>query len=249
MVTIAPSGCSPGRLAFCVRLSERLEPVAQRLLGRELDRRVERGVHVQPTLEHEVGAVLGLQRLLDVLQEVLAGGAAPLRRNQAEIGARQPLGVGVLERAVVHHPAQHDLAPTLGRLTVLERRVRGRRARKPGEQRGLADVELRDRLAEVRPGGGLDAVRPVPEVHLVEVHLEDAVLGVAALQLERQDRFLHLALEALVRREEQHLGQLLGDGAAALDAPSAPVVLHEGARDADRDRCPSGSRTGGPRWR
>ena len=61
----------------------------------------------------------------------------------------------------------------------------------------------------------------MPEVDLVQVHLEDAVLRVAALELQGQHGLLQLALEALVRREEEHLGELLGDGAAALDDAAA----------------------------
>jgi len=74
----------------------------------------------------------------------------------------------------------------------------------------------------------------VTEIHLVQIHLENAVLGVAALELQRQHRLLQLALEALVRREEEDLGELLGDRAATLDDPSAPIVLDDGTRHADR---------------
>ena len=73
----------------------------------------------------------------------------------------------------------------------------------------------------------------MPEVDLVQVHLENSILRIAALELDREERFLQLALEALVRGEEQNLGELLGDGAAALDDPSPAVVLYDGPRDAD----------------
>jgi len=72
----------------------------------------------------------------------------------------------------------------------------------------------------------------VAEVDLVQVDLEDAVLGVATLELHGQHRLLELALEAAIRREEQDLGELLGDGAAALDDPPAAEVLVDGAGDA-----------------
>jgi hypothetical protein len=71
------------------------------------------------------------------------------------------------------------------------------------------------------------------EVHLVQVHLEDAVLGVAALELQRQHGLLELALQALVGGQEQDLRQLLGDGAATFDDATAPVILHDGPGDAD----------------
>ena len=116
---------------------------------------------------------------------------------------------------------------------MIERRVGGRRPGQAAQQRRLPDVQLGHRLAEVRAGGGLDAVGAVPEVDLVQVHLEDPVLRVPPLQLEREHGFLHLALEALVRREEEDLGQLLGDGAAALDDAAPAVVLGDRPRDAD----------------
>src|SRR5262249_26594257 len=94
-------------------------------------------------------------------------------------------------------------------------------------------AQLRDGLSEVRAGGGLDAVGAMPEVDLVQVHLENSILRIAALELDREERFLQLSLEALIRGEEQNLGELLGDGAAALDDPSPAVVLYDGPRDAD----------------
>ena len=78
------------------------------------------------------------------------------------------------------------------------------------------------------------------EVHLVHVHLEDAVLRVAALQLQRQHRLLQLPLQTLVRREKEDLRELLRDGAAPLDEASAPVVLDHRARHADRIDAPVG---------
>jgi hypothetical protein len=78
----------------------------------------------------------------------------------------------------------------------------------------------------------------MPEVDLVEVHLENAVLGVAPLELEGEHRLLQLSLQALVGRQEQQLGELLGDRAAALDHPAAAVVLDRRARDADRVDAP-----------
>ena len=196
---------------------KRFETVAERLLRGELHGRIERRVDVESALEDQVGAVLRLERLLDVVDEVLAGRPPPLRRDQAEVGLRQALGLLVLENPEVHHPAEDHLAPALRRFAAVERRVVRGGPRQAGDQRRLLHAQLRDGLAEVRPRRRLDAVRAVTEVHLIQVHLEDAVLGVAALELEGQHRLLQLPLEALVRREKQDLGELLGDGAAALD--------------------------------
>ncbi len=105
---------------------------------------------------------------------------------------------------------------------------------RPASRRGLGEAELGHRLAEERAGGRLDPEGSVAEVDLVEVHLDDAVLRVAPLQLQREHRLLELALEALVGGEEEHLGELLGDGAAPFHDAPAPEVLVDRPRDAHR---------------
>src|SRR5438132_6649494 len=107
---------------------------------------------------------------------------------------------------------------------MVERRVARRRARKTREERRFARVDLGDRLSEVGASGGLDAVRAVAEVDLVQVHLEDSVLRVLPFELERQRGFLQLSVEALVGREEEQLGELLRDRAPALHDATAAVV-------------------------
>ena len=57
--------------------------------------------------------------------------------------------------------------------------------------------------------------------------------GIAPLDLEGEDGLLELALEALVRGEEEDLGELLGDRASALHDAAPAVVLDDGAADAD----------------
>jgi hypothetical protein len=55
----------------------------------------------------------------------------------------------------------------------------------------------------------------VAEIHSVDVELEDLVLGVVVLEPDGEQTFLHLALEILLGREEEVLGDLLGDGRSA----------------------------------
>ena len=87
---------------------------------------------------------------------------------------------------------------------------------------------------EVAAGGGLDPVRLASVEDGVEVHLEDLVLAVLAVQLDRQDRFLQLALDVgrRIRSDVDLLDQLLADGAAALLDPMVLVVGDRGADDA-----------------
>ena len=222
-------GAGPARARL-----DRPEPVPERLLGHELHRGAEARVGVEPALEDHVGTEPRLERLLDVVEEILAARAAPLGGEQPEVRRGDPLGVRRLQESRVHHSVQHDFPSSLGRRGMVERGVGGRRARQPRQQRRLAQLQIRDRLAEVGARRRLDPVGALAEVDLVQVHLEDAILGVPTLQLEREHGLLQLALEALVRGEEEHLRELLRDRAAALGEPSAPVVLVERAQDTDR---------------
>src|SRR2546425_7493102 len=73
-------------------------------------------------------------------------------------------------------------------------------------------LELARRLAEIELRCGLEAVVAVRQVDLVAVHGEDLLLGVAPLDLDGQQGFLHLAPEAFVGREkersEEHTSEL-----------------------------------------
>ena len=72
------------------------------------------------------------------------------------------------------------------------------------------------RLVEIDQRGGGDAVGAEAEIDLVEIELEDLLLGIGALDLEREQRFLDLALERDLVGQKEVLGDLLGDGRGAL---------------------------------
>ncbi len=107
--------------------------------------------------------------------------------------------------------------------------------RQRGEVGRLRDGELVDALVEISERGGGDAVGAHAEIDLVEVEFEDLVLGIGALDLERQQRLADLAREGHLVAQEEVLGDLLGDGGGALGMAAGAVVLHViegGARDA-----------------
>jgi hypothetical protein len=81
--------------------------------------------------------------------------------------------------------------------------------------RRLGQAQLVERLAEVVLGRRRHAVGAVAEEDLVEVQLEDLVLGQLALHLQRQQHLHHLAAVAVFGAEVEVLRDLLGDGAAA----------------------------------
>ena len=55
----------------------------------------------------------------------------------------------------------------------------------------------------------VDAERAAAHIGAVEIELEDLVLGQARFQPDRQERFLDLALDGALVREEQVFGELL----------------------------------------
>ena len=120
-------------------------------------------------------------------------------------------------------------------LALPERMVVVRRLRQRGEIGRFRSDQLVHRLVEIEQRGGGDAVGADAEIDLVEIELEDLLLGEGALDLHRQQRFLDLARERELVGEQEVLGDLLRDGGGALRAAAAAVLLHEqhgGARDA-----------------
>ncbi len=73
-------------------------------------------------------------------------------------------------------------------------------------------------LAEIAARRGFGAVQPGAEVHLVQIQLEDLVLGVFVLDQRGEDHLLQLAGVGLLQREETHARELLRDRAGALRA-------------------------------
>ncbi len=100
----------------------------------------------------------------------------------------------------------------------------GRRVQDRREHRALLDGEVLGVLVEVRLRRGLDAVGAAAEVDGVQVALEDLVLGLLALDLQRHERLLHLAGEGALLGEVEDLDVLLGDRRGALRGAAARVA-------------------------
>jgi len=79
----------------------------------------------------------------------------------------------------------------------------------------------------------LDPIGAGAEIDPVQIEGQDLLLGEFHLQPDRQHQFLHLAAQVLVRRQEQVLGQLLGQGGAALDHPAGAHIGGHGPHHAD----------------
>src|SRR6185503_15547194 len=103
------------------------------------------------------------------------------------------------------------------------------RLHEAGEQRRFLHVEIARVLAEEAARGRFDAIEAVAEIHLVQIELEDLVLGELALEPPREHRLFQLAPQRLVRREETLARELLRQRASTLRrAMRAQVVERRG---------------------
>src|SRR5260370_7308281 len=87
--------------------------------------------------------------------------------------------------------------------------------------------------------GGRETVVAVREVNLVRVHREDLRFGVAALDLQREQNFLHFAAEAAVAAVQEKIpGKLHGDGAGPARDAALDEIAEGAARHAREDHTP-----------
>ena len=114
-----------------------------------------------------------------------------------------------LQHAPEHVVATHDRLLRIG--DGVEPR---RRLGQPRDHCELGERELRDRHPVVDLRRGPDPVGPLAEKDLVDVELEDLVLGELTLDLQREEDLVELADVGLLPAEKEIPGHLHGDGAA-----------------------------------
>src|SRR5437868_11889229 len=102
-----------------------------------------------------------------------------------------------------------------------------------GEERGFLQFQIGDRLTEIKFRGRGEAVISVRQVYLIGVHRKNLRLGIAALDLQRQQHLLHFAAEAAVASiQEKISGELHADGAGASGDAALGEIAKCGAGDA-----------------
>ena len=117
--------------------------------------------------------------------------------------------------------------------------------RRPFGQRrqigGFGDGQLVDRFVVVGERRAGDAVGAEAEEDLVDVELEDAVLRIGLLDAEGEDHLADLAVDGLVGRQQEVLGDLLGDRRGAHRPPAGAHILEVGdQRAAEADDVDAG---------
>jgi hypothetical protein len=155
----------------------------------------------------------------------------------AHLGSRQR-GLGVADGSGLDHQRQHVLLAGERQVEpTTEGIVQGRQLGQARQEGGLRQREIGRVHAKVGLGSGLDAVRQVAVIVLVEVDLQDDVLGIHTRQLGGQDGLLDLApgrlLHPLLRREQDVAGHLLGDRTGARDNPLLREIIVNSSQDRD----------------
>ena len=202
-------------------------------LGLGLQLGVERRRDVQAGMVERLGA----KHLLELLAhkkrkvgrlEVVLHGLVDQRLGPG--GVR----LGLRDIALFHHQPQHHGLAFLGALGVGVGVVVGGQLRQAGQQRGLRQREVGGILAKEGLGGGVDPVGHAAVEDLVEIHLQDFVLAVAARDLGGENRLFDLACHRHLGREQHALDQLLGDSRAAGHDVALLDGVVDGARQGDR---------------
>ncbi len=207
------------------------EAGAQAAVGNRLKRRIEAGADREPGLVEPLLAIAREELAANLLGEI--GGGDQLCLLAAPRHDRRGDGRGFLldgDIAVLAHAAENPVAAHLGGFGEALRIVVVRALRQAAEIGRLLDGQLVKRLVEVVDRCGGDAVSAAAEIDLIEIELEDAVLRQRLLDAQRQQRLLDLAIERDLARQQEVLGDLLGDRRCADRAAVRADALEIGER-------------------
>ncbi|KPJ97531.1 MAG: hypothetical protein AMS20_16965, partial [Gemmatimonas sp. SG8_28] len=210
-----------------------LELLLHRPFGRQLHVEVERGVDAIPSLVDRV-AEPAVQLLADPLHEVRCDVAVVLPGTHDQRVGLPPFGILRREIPLIPHQREHRVPAPHGAIGVSPRIVRIGSRQDAGEQRGLGRIHVPRRLAEVPLRGRLDPVGAAAQKDLVQVQLEDAVLRVGLLELQRDAHLPDLPARRFRARQllVPHVaGELHGDRRETLRVPHGEQVRADRAED------------------
>ena len=147
-------------------------------------------------------------------------------RADGQRPGRGEFGVGRAYEPVGRHAPKDPVPPVDGGPVVADRMVVVGPLGQRGQERRFRQRQFVERLVEIVQRGGRHAIRAETQVYLVEVELQDLILGEGPLDPESEDRFLDLALDGGFVRQQEILRHLLRDRRRA-DKASVRGVIHE----------------------
>ncbi len=189
------------RPAPALRLVEAHQAVDHGLARQDLQLRIKRRTDRQSAFIQFLFAVAFIKLAPHFLGEIFAGKGMRARRlaRDAERRALCLLRIGGFHKAGIRHSVENPIAPLDRALALTERMIISRRLGQRREIGRLGNRQLVHRLVEVDERSSRDAISTKAEINLVQVKLENFVLAVGALDLERQQRLLELTLQQIAR--------------------------------------------------
>ncbi len=140
--------------------------------------------------------------------------------------------------ALLEHEHQDLLLANQGDLCIGVDIINSRRLRQSCQKGGLAQGQIFCGFTEVCFGSGFHPISQVAVINLIQVQLNDLILGVTACNFRREDDLTclacHRALTAFFGRKDQRARQLLGNSGCAATLSACDIVLPQGARDGNR---------------
>ena len=213
------------------------QPVAQRRRRQLLQSRVERGPDPQAARINAIFAVVGVlaifgdQRAAHVLDEIASHHLATAAAHGHGVERLRPR-LGKLrfgDEAVALHLTQHPVAPLDRAALEALGAIVGRRLGQDRKISRLVQLELVHILVEIGARRRLHAIGVAAEEYLVEVELQDLLLGERVLDTVGEDRLADLAGIGDLVGQQQVLRDLLGDGGRAARRLLPDHALDRGA--------------------
>ncbi len=198
--------------------------------GDALEFGVKRGVDAEGVVGLLLLAEAPVELIVDEVDEVRSFAGVDVLGGEVEGLGGGGAGLGGGDVAGLDHGVEDDVAALEGTLGMAVGVEAAGALDHAGEQGELGEIELAEVFAEVGLGGLAEAVdgegATLAEADLVGVHLEDLLLGEAALEMEGDEDLDELALEAALGREKDAARELHGEGgAAAREAAVAAEIV------------------------
>ena len=207
-----------------------VEFLGQRALSLGLQPGVERGRDDDVLAD---GADSVVEHVHDVVGGIIDRARALLARQYRGTGQRE-LRHRLRDVPLLRHRGNHLRGALVGGFDITRGGEPDRRLHQSRQYGRLREVHHLGALAEILLRRRLDAIGARAEIDAIEIELEDLILGIFALEPEREDRLLNFARQRALLRQEQVLRELLGERRAALHAAHARDVADDRARNPDR---------------